>query len=207
MSRSHATAPVVLACVVTLAACDRAHNAVRPAHIEAAFAISDGAHQGNVRFYFLPPLAPAFPFVGFFDPYVTPEVRICKLAGAVCPDPDIATFPFGAGGVSVDPAGESYGVNWKTKDYALNIGEQYRLNVYLNVVQLGYLDIQVIEKKGDAVSAGFTGIVIDKSANIKFRIEREPVPGLAFNSNRDLNPEIYWMDQRFPGDPNPRGSA
>src|SRR5215216_6373527 len=75
MARSSAIPRVLLACVVTLVACDRVRDPVRPTHIEPTLAIFDGAHGGNLRFYFLPPLAAAFPYVGIFDPYMTPEVR------------------------------------------------------------------------------------------------------------------------------------
>ena len=205
LTRSSAITPLAFACVITLAACDRARDPVRPAHVEPTFAISDGAHGGNQRFYFLPPLTSALAYVGIFDPHMTPEVRVCELAGAVCAGPYIATFPFGTGPgtVSVDAVAQSYGVAWKTNDLGLAIGTQLRLHVYLNVVLLGYLDVQVIDKKGDPVPAGFTGIVVGKQVNIKFRIEREPVPGFAFHSNRDLKQEIYWMDQSNPGNPTP----
>ncbi len=51
---------------------------------DPSFDISDGAHQGNQNFFFLPPMVFNPNPTGTFDASLSPEVEICVWDGTVC---------------------------------------------------------------------------------------------------------------------------
>lgn len=111
-----------------------------------SFAISDGAHSGNPHFFFLPSLVPNPSPTGTFDPAVAPTVVICALNGSACGS-TIATYTTttGPGGevVSLQAAEEQYLVNWKTDDFALSDAVNYRIQVLVGQVLLGFVDVDI----------------------------------------------------------------
>ena len=139
-----------------------------------SLAISDAAHGGKSHFYFLPPILPAPAFSGVFDAALSPEVRVCRLAGATC-DADVAAFsPSTSPTVTLDPVGEAYKVVWQTKGAGLLTAETYRIQVLVGPVLLGFADLRVVSsnKDLDGLPQDVVGLVEDKTLQIKFRIEK-----------------------------------
>ena len=184
--------PLPLAALALLAtACDHAADPTSPPatvmvpRVPNAL-IMDGAHGGGIGFYFLPSLVPnAGPFSGTFDATLAPSATICQLndAGTGCLPGWLMTFSFGGPaptGITVDPLTESYGANWNKP--TLDVGK-YRLAVAVNVtlggfarpVQLGVVDLQVVERKKDPVDPGFVRVVKGAPIPFKFRIETRTV--------------------------------
>ena len=152
-----------------------------------SFALSDGAHGGNPHFFFLPSLVPDPSPTGTFDPAVAPTVVICALSGATCGS-TIATYTTttGPGGevVALQAAQEQYLVNWKTDAFALNDAVNYRIQVLVGQVLLGFADVDVA-KHASAFKNPNTGDPIDlingRTLPIKFRIETGIVGSIALS--------------------------
>ena len=139
-----------------------------------ALAISDAAHAGKSHFYFLPPLVPAPGVTGGFDGSLSPEVRVCRLAGASC-GPEIVAFTASTSpALTVDPIGEAYKVAWQTKDAGLLTTETYRIRVLVGSALLGFADLRVVANNKDlaGLPADMIGLVQGKTLQIKFRIEQ-----------------------------------
>jgi Tol biopolymer transport system component len=142
-----------------------------------SFAISDGAHGGNPHFFFLPSLASAPSATGTFDPAVAPAVVICALNGSAC-GPTIATYTTtaGPGGevVKLQAAQEQYLVNWKTDEFALSDAVNYRVQVLVGQVLLGFADVDVAKHASEFKNPNTgdpIGLVNGRTLPIKFRIE------------------------------------
>jgi Tol biopolymer transport system component len=170
------------------------------------FAISDARHSGNPHFYFLPPLARAPHPTGTFDPARSPTVRICVLPA--CAN-DIVTFVSGSGSGRVRVSGAAYRVNWHTKAAGLLVGQQCRVRVFVGVQLLGFMDIQVVAKRGKptAVASGFLPLRQDRPLLIKFRIEKGALglqgSRIVFSTSRDgNNPEVFFMNPDGSGQTN-----
>ena len=161
--------------------------------------ISDAANGGRLGFYFLPSLIPnPGAFGGTFDGTLEPYATICALVNQTigCGDGEIImSFPFGGAkptGISVDALSESYTANWNKP--TLGVGK-YRLSVNVNAfvfglsrqIGLGFVDLQVIAKKKDAVDAGFVPVVKGSPIPIKFRIESGTVGWIFVGDARGLS--------------------
>jgi alpha-tubulin suppressor-like RCC1 family protein len=159
------------------AACNETQLPTAPAAPEESpsFQISDGAHGGaNPHFFFLPPVQPKRRFSGTFDAALSPTVRICALSGSTCSGSDISTFTLTTTpAIVVNTAAESYGVQWKTKGLNLSTTVNYRIQVFVGSVLLGFADVDVVSssKELKSVPAGFVGLIKDNSLQINFRIE------------------------------------
>jgi TolB protein len=158
-----------------------------------SFAISDGAHGGNPHFFFLPSLVPAPSFTGTFDPAVAPTVVICALNGSACGS-TIATYTTstGPGGevVKLQAAQEQYLVNWKTDEFALSDAVNYRIQVLVGQVLLGYADVDVAKHASEFKNPN-TGdpiaLLNGRTLPIKFRIETGIVGSIAVSpSSADI---------------------
>jgi alpha-tubulin suppressor-like RCC1 family protein len=143
-------------------------------------AISDGAHDGNLAFYFLPPLVPAPDTIGIFDDSLAPVVEICELdsdTGACTPR--LAFDTVGSEGseqIRVDVDAEHYIVNWHTDTTDLVLGGTYRIRVLVNDFELGFADVVVGASNRDLKNLNtdeVIGLVDGRTLPIKFRIERE----------------------------------
>lgn len=121
-------------------ACD---DPLRPTAPEPTprFAISDGAHGGDTRFYFLPPLVPVPTYTGTFDGTRSPDVQICALSGDACVA-DIVSFS--GSDVKVDVGLEAYQVTWRTKGAGLDPAVTYRIEVHDDGSLLGYADLLIL---------------------------------------------------------------
>jgi alpha-tubulin suppressor-like RCC1 family protein len=153
----------------------------------ATFTISDGAHGGSARLYFLPPLVTQPTFSGTFDPTAfaagsNDEVFVCVLAGTQCGS-TIATFTGGTGpsSVQMDPTTESYHVAWQTRSQQppLDASQLYRIVVRVNNIDVGYSDVIPVQLGGTppAVNHSQYGIVrIGTVLQIAFRLETASAP-------------------------------
>jgi hypothetical protein len=147
-----------------------------PAHV---LSISDGAHAGNTRFYFLPPLLPAPVVGGIFDANLSPIVEVCVLAGSACLGPALATFSRdeGTGGelLQLIEEEEMYFVPWHTGDFGLDPAKFYRIRVVLHGLEVGHADVDVIEN-GKALKNVNTGdyvpLIDGRTLPVKFRLEQ-----------------------------------
>jgi Tol biopolymer transport system component len=142
-----------------------------------ALAISDAAHGGNPHFFFLPSLVPDPSPTGTFDPAVAPTVVICGLNGTACGS-TIATYTTttGPGGevVKLQAAQEQYLVNWKTDAFALSDAVNYRIQVLVGKVLLGFADIDIAKHASQFKNLNtgeLIGLVDGSTLPIKFRIE------------------------------------
>ena len=180
-----------LLCVAIVTGCSDATSPDAVVSTERPLlAISDGSNaSGRAGFYFLPPLVPsAAPFTGTFDATLTPEVRVCKLVavagGHACgtaPSDRIKTFTTaGSERITIDPVGQSYAINWNTKNNlaALQQGQnKYRVETWVGAVRLGFADLWFVSnsKEQKTVSSGYVGVVVGSPLLIKFRIEASVV--------------------------------
>ena len=171
----------VLICL-PLGACELSETVTDPLTDVPTLRIADAAHNGDQHFYFLPPLASQPEYSGDFDASVTPEVNICEVSEADCSD--VVTYrvgveSFGAT-LQADPAGEVYHVNWHTNRFELNVNSVYRIRVMVGGVEVGLLEVLLVENKSKVRSGGREGpipLVDGRTVPIKFRIEE----GLATN--------------------------
>lgn len=151
------------------------------------FSISDGAHGGSTRLYFLPPLVPQPTFSGTFDPTAfgpgsSDQVYVCVLAGAQCGS-RVATFVAGTGpsGVHMNPTTESYQVSWQTQfqQPALDLSQTYRIVVRVNNADVGYADAIPVPNSGPSSTVDrskFVVIRVGTVAQIAFRLETTASP-------------------------------
>ncbi len=151
-----------------------------------AFLISDGAHNGNAHFFFLPPLAPdpgALFHAGTFNTKLSPVVEVCVLTG----DPSSGSavdcmtsggapvLVFGPAPMALDATGQQYARNWDTKSPALlDPTKFYRILVRgaRGGTTLGFLDVHPVDH---GIKNLRTGEVVQfpdgRTLPIKVRIE------------------------------------
>lgn len=157
--------------------------------------ISDGAHQGNEHFYFLPPLVPSPAFSGVADGSLAPVVSVCEWNATDGRCTEIVAHFTTAGGtgsevVRYDATGEHYLVNWKTDRCvtgacALDPAKQYRLRIHVGAAELGYADVTVVASAAALknVKTGETIALVDgRTLPVKFRVERGAVQVLDGNA-------------------------
>jgi alpha-tubulin suppressor-like RCC1 family protein len=142
----------------------------------ASQTISDGAHGGSSRVYFLPPLVPHPTYSGTFDasafgPNSSDQVYVCVLAGSVCGN-QVATF--GPGGVQMDPVAETYQAIWHTSNASLDPANTYRVVVVVKGQTLAYADIVVLTTGAGRKSVDptqFVSVIAGTTLAITFRLE------------------------------------
>ena len=145
------------------------------------FAVSDGAHNGNNAFFFLPPLF-KMPTVhpGTFNADLRPSVEICDLGirpTTVPPPPrtcgaNVAVFA--PGSVVVSTTDESYQVNWHTDQSNLLLNHDYRIRVLVGGAELGFADVDPVSNGSQLKNVQtneYIGLVDGRTLPIKFRIE------------------------------------
>jgi hypothetical protein len=139
--------------------------------------IADAAHNGDQHFYFLPPLAWQPEYSGDFDASAEPEVTICAREGTGCSG--IVSYSttgesYGEK-ISAEPVGEFYHVNWHTDQFDLAVNTVYRIGVQIAGVEVGYLDVMLVDNKSKLRSGGRDDVITlvnGRTAPIKFRIEQ-----------------------------------
>lgn len=153
--------------------------------------ISDGARGGPVPgFYFLPPTIWTQPsYSGVFDPALQPRVEVCQLTGATC-GPVVASFNSTSGTlltrVRAFPLLEHYIVYWNTAASHLDPAKTYRIRVFVDSLELGFADVDVVRRLRDLASVDtseYAPLVDNLVFPIRFRIEK----GIA--RSVDVNPD------------------
>lgn len=169
-----------LVCIMVLglplAACELPNTGTDPLSEVPTLRIADAAHNGDQHFYFLPPLAWQPEYSGAFDATADPEVTICAQSGTGCSE--LVTYnttseAFGST-VRAEPASEFFLVNWHTDQFALEVNTVYRIGVRAGGVEVGYLDVLLVDNKSGLRSGGRNDVVPlvnGRTAPIKFRIE------------------------------------
>lgn len=146
------------------------------------YAVSDGAHNGNPDFFFLPPLFKSPVTNPNYEPNAAnltlkPSVEICEL-GAAAGDgsreciagPPVKVFPASA----VTVADQSYQVNWKTDETTLNVLSFYRIRVLVGTALLGFADVDPVSSGRDLKNVQtneYIPLLDGRTLPIKFRIE------------------------------------
>lgn len=186
-ARSSALAALLLPAML-VAGCGTDSGPSAIATAPPAPVISDGAHQGNEHFYFLPPLVPAPAYSGTADGSLAPSVSVCEwnASDERC-GPIVASFSIDAGTgsevVRYDATAEQYIVNWKTDRCvtgacSLDPSKQYRLRIAVGGAELGFADVTVVASASALknVKTGETIALLDgRTLPVKFRIERGAV--------------------------------
>lgn len=166
-------------------------NPVAPSWSEPGHVISDGAHEGNEHFYFLPSLVPQPSLAGTFDGSLAPEVQICAWNGSAC-TAMLAFFTteagYGSESIRVDQTEEHYVVNWHTAEildtYPRAEDEVFRIRVLAQGQELGHADLAVVASGKDLKNVNtdeYVPLKDGRTLAIKFRIEEGAiVEGPAF---------------------------
>lgn len=189
------TRPLVIAALTLVMACEGTRPTAAPtAPIDPSKLISDGAHGGNIDFFFLPPMV-SDPSTsanfepGKFNPNLAPSltVEICQLQtspvdanGQPVVTDCVAGSPvkkFPAGTITVqNPPDGFYQVVWHVGDSNLDASKFYRIKVLVDgsTTPFGVADIDPVLNMSQLRNAR-TGEVIPLNENstlpIKFRIE------------------------------------
>ena len=130
-----------------------------------------GAHVGNPRFHFLPPIGNPAPTDQTFDPQLEPTVTICLLdANGHCTGAPTAAYTLTSGpdGDMIQVEGASYRVNWHASRYPLSNGQTYRITVSIGGADVGVADARVAHdaKSGGTVAAYDGTLLIDGARTI-----------------------------------------
>jgi hypothetical protein len=181
---------LALAIGITLLTAACRHDAASPQFGGPRFAVSDGAHDGNPDFFFLPPLFrnpssnPDFEPAAF-NPNLRPAVEICELgplaadgSRACVAGPPVKRFDPAA--VSVSVADQFYQTNWNTDETNLDVTKFYRIRVLVASQELGFADVDPVNtgKELKSVETGeYIGLVDGRTLPIKFRIENAALCG------------------------------
>jgi hypothetical protein len=201
------TRPLVIAALALVMACEGTRPTAAPtAPIDPSKLISDGAHGGNIDFFFLPPMVadpssnPNFE-PGKFNPNLAPNlsVEVCQLQTSpvnssgqpVATDcvagPPVKKFPAGTVTLQNPPDG-FYQVVWHVGDSNLDASKFYRIRVLIDgsSTPFGVADIDPVLNMSQLRNAR-TGEVIPLNENstlpIKFRIEHGGGSTLCGTSN------------------------
>ena len=138
-------------------------SSMSPSHARPAFTIQDGAHSGNLHFFFLPPMVPAPKFSGTFDGTRSPVIRITE-DGSLLVEL----------GATVPPGSQQYQAEWHTDRFNLDPAKTYRISVLFRGEVLGFADVDVVATGGQLknVNTGeYIPLLDGRTLPIKFRIE------------------------------------
>ncbi|MGH7548517.1 MAG: hypothetical protein ACREMM_10120, partial [Gemmatimonadales bacterium] len=169
-----------------MAACERPAaitGPTIPAGGEFLASVSDGAHDGNPHFFFLPPIARhEGDFTGVFDGSLDPVVDICRLDGTECAAPvgHFSATPRRGGGESERMrGGEYYLGNWRTNRSHVDPKSLYRICVSVGPSALGHADVDGEGLVGRRKHGG-RGDGREHTVPVKFRIEEGALDPGAF---------------------------
>jgi hypothetical protein len=134
-----------------------------PAATAPGFSFSDGTHNGNQHFYFLPPLVQQPTFSGVVDGSRQPVVQILENGSR------IASLT-----ATRSDDGQFYQTDWHTELFNLDPAKTYRLNVAVDGVVLGFADVDVVSNGSELKNVNtneFVPLKDGRTLPIKFRIE------------------------------------
>ncbi len=162
-------------------ACSDATRPVATGPSGPSFEISDGAHDGNPYFNFLPPMM-ANPGHGRNVTGLAAVVDICAWDGIACTtslahfttDRSTTTTTQPGNSETVRDGGDHYIVNWHTDAFNLEVGGTYRVCVSVGSQALGHADVEVVGSNKDLKKVDtreYVGLLDDRTLPIKFRIE------------------------------------
>lgn len=140
-------------------------------HDGANFRISDGSHEGNSSFYFLPPMVKKVMYFGQFDGSQSPIVEISDDFEFESLHAYFDMNGEGPSQVRVDSEEEHYIVNWSALRTKAEVGKVYRIRVRLGDNVLGYADVAIVSNGSHPVPEGTIKMVSSQTLPIKFRIE------------------------------------
>lgn len=147
-------------------------------------AIVDGPRGGDPDFMWLPPTVPDMPeFTGPFDGSLLDAlaVEVCELSatGACVAGPPLERFTAFSQPVparlTVDPAGESYTVDWQTGTSRVDRDRYYRVRVLNAGTELGSLDVDLVQNPPELSGvdrAKYVGVVRGQQLTIRFRVQQ-----------------------------------
>src|SRR5438874_789936 len=151
---------VITAIAVLTVGCKEQRILQPPASAGPAYMVSDGAHNGNAHFFFLPPLEPdpsALFHPGTFNVGLSPVVEVCTLTGDPSRGAPVDCLPsggnpvlvFGPAPMALDATNERYTLNWDTKSPTrLDPNKFYRILVRgaPRGRALGFLDVDPVDQ-------------------------------------------------------------
>lgn len=140
-------------------------------------AIVDDTFEGNMHFFFLPPLVPDFETFGKFNSSLLPEVDIINLSDRSIIEKYSMLTGSDGGTIHIVHEEQYYLVNWCIDQCKLEQGSIYRVRVRAGQGQteLGHVDIKVIGTAKDLLNEStntFVPLLGTNVVPIKFRIER-----------------------------------
>lgn len=178
------------------------------------YAVSDGAHNGNPDFFFLPPLFKNPVNSPNYEPNAAnltlkPTVEICELGAADASGARecIATVKqFPASALTI--ADQSYQVNWKTDETPLNVSKFYRIRVLVGASLLGFADVDPVSSARDLKNVQtneYIPLQDGRTLPIKFRIESgalcvvdgSPCASETVNLNQGGEIELFGAGEDF----------
>lgn len=180
---------LVVATTLVAAACE---PALGPGPDEPSewpgLAISDGMHEGNGHFFFLPPLVPEPTYGGTFDASLSPLVRITQGTSTIAELVPVLNLE-----------DEQYHANWHTDEYDLDPALTYRISVEADGWEVGYADVDVVLSGGELrnVETGeYIPLKDGRTLPIKFRIEDGfgPTGTIYYHKYVDGDYDLYRMD-------------
>jgi hypothetical protein len=157
-------------------------DSVSPKEAGPMYAVSDGAHNGNPDFFFLPPLFkdpstnPNFE-ASASNPNLKPAVEICELG---LPAADLSRECIAGPPLKrFDPSAvtyidQQYQVNWRTDLTPLNVLKFYRIRVLIGTALLGFADVDPVSSGKDLKNVQtdqYIPLLDGRTLPIKFRIE------------------------------------
>lgn len=171
MSRRVRPLALVLALVAT--SCVDASDPTAPTFVEApSFAkVADGEIGGLPGFAFLPPIAEG-ETAGTFDGGLLDllAVEICRMDGDACVQVVRTMDADGKGPERLRLGGGGYMVVWQTKHDGLDPDADYRIRVLASGSPIGWVDVDVLDKKKDKAADGRVPVKNGSSLPIKFWI-------------------------------------
>ena len=144
-------------------------------------AIIDGANGGNPHFFWR---NPQWTHTGGFSGTPTtslfPTVKVCRWTGTACAGADVATFKLSDGSLQVRD--DDYVADWATNTASPQLGELFRVRVFLGQFEIGARDLKFLNKKDYGNTRhnnpDYAPIHLDPSANgnngkytFRFRLE------------------------------------
>jgi Concanavalin A-like lectin/glucanases superfamily/PGAP1-like protein len=174
---------VLIVALVLLASCEPGISPVHPEVSEDSpvlrSIVDASAEGGNPGFSWLSPIVKNVGEIeGEFDPSFLPfiTVEICELSAEVCVGEPIRSFTSAGEGseqlrISEEELEPHYHANWQTKGDGLDATRDYRIRVLVGELEVGHVDVDVLEqgkRAGHADRSAFVAVRTGQALPIKF---------------------------------------